>query len=74
MNKIVRKHYPAAKLPAELRGDIPEDSLVEVIVEEEPPKKTMAEKLAMLRDLPKYDTTEEEAVARVRALRDEWDD
>ena len=29
------KHYPAAKLPDELRGDIPKDSFVQVSISDE---------------------------------------
>ncbi len=36
MNKIVFEHYPAAKLPEDLRAGLPETATVRVIVEEEP--------------------------------------
>lgn len=32
MNVIVRKHYPAGRLPADLRADIPEGSEVDVTI------------------------------------------
>jgi hypothetical protein len=33
MNRIVREHYPASKLPDELRGSLPADCQVRVTVE-----------------------------------------
>lgn len=79
MNKIVLEHYPASKLPDEVRGSIPRDALVDVTVEEVPavtPAITMEE---LLRRTEEYQRTApgvtiEEAVARIRELRDEWDD
>ena len=79
MNKIVRDHYPASKLPPELRQGIPDTAQVQVTVVEEAQPKTQEELLAMLdayraKLKPEEFTTEAEAVSRVRALRDEWDD
>lgn len=76
MNKIIRKHYPASKLPHELRGDIPENSFVEVIVEEEPrgSNSPMDSLRALLKGLPKQKVSEADAVKRIRDLRNEWDD
>ena len=78
MNKIVLEHYPASKLPVELRGNIAPEASVKVIVEEESqrPPMTREELLKSLADARAggTDVTIEEAVARVRQLRDEWDD
>ncbi len=79
MNRIVLEHYPASKLPEDMRGDIDASALVKVEVEvEEVPKKRMTlEELTSMIDKArkgKPDVTSEEAVARVRELRDEWDD
>ena len=80
MNKIVKEHYPASKLPVELREGIdPNDHVtVTVVVEEGGKRKPLTR--GELRDLIEEaqrdakDGTIEDAVARVRALRDEWDD
>lgn len=79
MNKIVKEHYPAAKLPVELREGIDTSALVTVIVQEEDALRTppTREELLELLDRARRDAkgvTLEEAVARVRTLRDEWDD
>lgn len=89
MNKIVREHYPVEKLPEDLRAGLPRDATVTVTVEADEKPSTQALR-AMVQDLldhPKPMTlrqlremvgprnvTSDEAVARIRALRDEWDD
>ena len=40
MNRIGREHYPASKLPAELREGLPLDAVVRVSVSLERPKET----------------------------------
>jgi hypothetical protein len=79
MNKIVREKYPASKLPDDLRGTLSPQSMVRVTVEsDETPVKSVkqimqdVEALRSKGDWPSVST--EEAVARIRALRDEWDD
>lgn len=78
MNKIVREHYPASKLPPELREGLAPDASVTVTVQEEARKPVSVEELhQQLLDYRKNlsrKVTIEEAVARVRELRDEWDD
>ena len=75
MNKIVRRHYPAEKLPQELREGIPDGALVEIIVtQEERQQKSKAELLEMARKIPKGLSDPQEAVRRIRELRNEWDD
>jgi hypothetical protein len=77
MNKIVLEHYPASKLPEELRKGFSADAAVKVTVEEEPRKPLSREQLLdLMREAQAHapGTTLEEAVARIRALRDEWDD
>lgn len=78
MNKIVRQHYPASKLPPELRQGLAPDASVTVVVQEEVRKPASIEELRQqLLDYRKSLTrkvTLEEAVERVRELRDEWDD
>lgn len=77
MNKIVLEHYPASKLPDELRGKIARGASVRVVVEETERKPlTLEEFRASMAQARKRKTgvTLEEAVARIRELRDEWDD
>lgn len=100
MNKIVREHYPASKLPEDLRAGIDPDGRVTVTVIEErigtdadtvrwvlqdigrvqsPEQMYSPEEMRerieeMHRDGRIKPVTIEEAVARIRALRDEWED
>lgn len=78
MNKIVREHYPVSKLPADLRQGIAADASVRVTVEEQANDRRMsfAEIRASLEEARKNapGVTVEEAVARIRELRDEWED
>jgi hypothetical protein len=86
MNKIVREHYPVEKLPADLRAELTGVTRVTVEVTQEPdaevvpPPWTAADAVAMIRHMQQRlaaqgrSVTQEEAVRRVRELRDEWDD
>ncbi len=96
MNKIVREHYPASKLPEELRQGLSPDATVKIVIEEEGEaeerhvllladgdriwsdrSETVEELLEKIRaHKEKYGSTTsgDEAVQRIRALRDEWDD
>lgn len=85
MNKIVREHYPASKLPEDLREGLPEGAMVRIVIDEVPPDaaatdaaprtaEELLEHLRKFRASRPNSVTAEEAVARVRALRDEWDD
>jgi len=69
--------YPAERLPPELRGDIDPSHRARVIVEDwggEPGAPERARGLYRLFGVAAdKNTSVEEAVARVRALRDEWD-
>lgn len=78
MNKIVRQHYPASKLPEELREGLdPTGRVTVTIVQEE--RAARREELVKLLDQARRRShstggvTAEEAVTRIRALRDEWD-
>jgi hypothetical protein len=81
MNKIVKEHYPASKLPVELREGIDPAGHVTVVVTEEVMdprgKMTLEETLTQAKRLRQdgaiQPVTIEEAVERIRALRDEWD-
>jgi hypothetical protein len=72
MNKIVRQHYPAAKLPEELRVGIDPDAQVTITVEAETPPETsmsLEEMFALRRDVF---ASQEEANAHIDAIRDQW--
>lgn len=95
MNKIVFEHYPASKLPEEMRGDLSKDAFVRVVIEADE-KTTIENRSPFVSDVSKKEQsanldnllrkrqehperylgsiTTEEAVARIRELRDEWDD
>jgi chorismate-pyruvate lyase len=78
MNRIVRAHYPVSKLPEELREGLEPDGSVTVTLEEEirkaPSVDEMRQQWLEVRKALKHKVTVEEAVARIRELRDEWDD
>jgi hypothetical protein len=84
MNKIVREHYPVEKLPEDLRRLVSDAESVTVELTEEggPALKplTRDEAVAMMRQSQQEhaargtSVTTEEAVRRIRELRDEWDD
>ncbi|MEN5083192.1 hypothetical protein ABE438_11965 [Bosea sp. TWI1241] len=86
MNKVVREHYPVEKLPADLRAEMEGVSTVTVTIDAEPEPQAgedrrgkaswpeLLERLRTLRASGEIEpVTSEEAVARIRALRDEWD-
>jgi hypothetical protein len=75
MNRIVREHYPASKLPEDLRAGVDPSSTVTVtIVEEEKrSEKVMSlEEIFALRTPPFR--TAQEIDDDLRRDRDEWDD
>jgi hypothetical protein len=68
--------YPAARLPEELRGEIPESATVRVIIDEQTRPASRAELIALTHSLHanRRGTAIEKAVDRTRTLRDEWED
>jgi hypothetical protein len=75
MNRIVKEHYPASKLPEDLRAGVDPTATVTVtIVEEEKrPEKVMSlEEIWALRAPPFR--TAQEIDDDLRRDRDEWDD
>jgi hypothetical protein len=75
MNKVVLEHYPASKLPEDLRAGVNPSSTVTVtIVEEEKrPEEVMTlEEIFALRRPPFR--TAEEIDEDLRRQRDAWDD
>lgn len=89
MNKIVRDHYPVENLPADLRQGLEDQATVRVVIEVEngptsdPLPSSVREKplsieetLEMIRRYREQHperVSMEEAVSRIRELRDEWD-
>ena len=77
MNRIVKRHYPAAKLPEDLRKGLPVGSHVTVTVDEEAAGAPMTrEELLKLADTASEKdggVTPDQAVKRTKAIRDEWD-
>jgi hypothetical protein len=73
MNKIVREHYPASKLPEDLRPSRDPSALVTVTIEEErrPDKVMSLEEIFSLSGFRRR--TAEEIDAEIRQQRDEWD-
>ena len=74
MNKIVKEHYPASRLPEDLRAGVDPASTVTItIIEEARSRKIMSlEELWALRAPPFR--TAEEIDDDLRRDRDEWDD
>lgn len=83
MNKIVREHYPVEKLPEDLRVLFSDTASVtiEVVAEGDHPTSGLSSKdaVALMRQMQEENSrkgrgiTEQEAVDRIRTLRDEWD-
>jgi len=85
MNKIVRDHYPVANLPEDLREGFGAGDTVRVVIEMEDENgvsdsirkpitgKDTVEAIRRYKALGRPSITPEEAVARIRELRDEWD-
>lgn len=89
MNKIVREHYPVENLPEDLRKLVSGVDHVRLVVtmddeefedDDAPPAPSIEEALEIMRQMQRHTAergesmTEEEAVRRIRELRDEWDD
>ena len=86
MNKIVREHYPVENLPDDLRQLVPDADFVTVEVTEEPVDPdaqlplSVEDAVALMREMQRHVSERgegvswEEAVRRVRELRDQWDD
>ena len=73
MNKIIHEHYPASKLPDELREGIdPNRHVTVTVVEEEqrPSREKLVHLLEEARQRSVEDVSTEEAVRRIRDLRD----
>lgn len=75
MNKIVFEHYPASKLPADMRERVSADAVVtvEVTVEDQPPERRPTLDEIFARRKPPF-RSKEEIDADLRRQRDESDD
>lgn len=79
--KIIREDYPADRRPEDLRAGLGDVTRVRVTVEAEPAvtdkRKRWKEIEALIDQLHRSPgfkpVTSDEAVARIRELRDEWD-
>ncbi len=83
MNKIVREHYPVENLPADLREGLGDGATVRVVIEvdgvtpDDHRRRSVKQTLEHLENIRQGrvpDTDVAEAVSRIRALRDEWED
>ena len=75
MNRIVKEHYPASKLPEDLRAGVDPSATVTVTIteEEKRPEEVMSlEEIWALRAPPFR--TAQEIDDDLRRDRDEWDD
>jgi hypothetical protein len=76
MNEIIREHYPASKLPEDLREGVdPQSNVTATVVVEglQRPEHVMSLEEIFAARRPPYRSTEE-IIASIRELRDEWDD
>ncbi len=80
MNRIVREHYPAAKLPDDLRDEIGPEKQVTITIEVESPDSGSESTESRNDWFSKYEHIHrsnfhslDEVNAHVRSLRDEWD-
>ncbi len=76
MNKITREHYPASKLPEDLREGVDPQSKVTVTVTVEGAQDSATRKRALtdlLAEARRAPPIGDDPVARIRELRDEWD-
>ncbi|MEA2907811.1 MAG: hypothetical protein QOI12_5198 [Alphaproteobacteria bacterium] len=74
MNEIIRRNYPASKLPEDLREGLdPSSSVTVTVVPDTRPYEPMTLEEIFAARRPPY-RTKEEIVASIRKLREERDD
>jgi hypothetical protein len=79
MNAIIRKHYPASRLPEELRAQFAPGAAVTLTITEEEGRPALSQDelvRCIAQSQRRYrdrGTSVEQAAARIRALRDEWE-
>ena len=74
MNRIVRDHYPAEKLPEDLQKLVDPRRPVRLVLEQDDVEQSAGPLTRFVGAFAHYGSTPHEAVARIRALRNEWDD
>jgi hypothetical protein len=73
MNKIVREHYPASRLPEDLRKGVEDNAMVTVTIVVEPETERMTDWFSRHEHIRRnYFKSSEEVNDYVRSLRDEW--
>lgn len=76
MNRIVREHYPAARLPEDLQDELGGAATVRLVIEADiaRPAHTRQQAVRELLELrERLQPSTNDSVERVSALRDEWD-
>ena len=74
MNRIIRDHYPAEKLPEDLQKLVDPSRPIRIVIEQDEVDQKLGPITRFAGTFGHYDVSSHEAVARIRALRDEWDD
>ena len=74
MNKIVREHYPASRLPDDLREGIdPSKNVTVTVIQEERPERVMTFEEIFATRRPPY-LTREQIDEHIRELREDRDE
>jgi hypothetical protein len=77
VTKVVREHYPVERLPDDLKQEFGLARTVKLVIEAEEGFSLQHAREAAIADLREHRKTlkssEDDAVLRVRRLRDEWD-
>jgi hypothetical protein len=75
MNKIIREKYPVSSLPEDLRQGLEPSAYVRVVIEGVEAVAVQKARLAeLLKSARQSKPLDSDPVARIRKLRDEWDD
>lgn len=75
MNRIIREHYPASRLPDDLRTGVDPSSTVTVTIVEEEKRPEEVMSLEEIFSLEGFRRRSAEEIDRdLRRQRDEWDD
>ena len=75
MNRIIREHYPASKLPEDLKEGIDPQANVTITIAEEADERRSAFSFdEIFRTLHESRVRSDDPVMRRRALREEWDE
>jgi len=74
MNRIVRDHYPAEKLPEDLQKLVDPSRPIRVVIEQDDVDQMAGPLTKFAGTFGHHNVAEQEAVARIRLLRNEWED